>query len=97
CRSTAVVEVYGTTPPHHTNWDYKYCGVATFVKDFSRRSFFIQNEIIGLNFASEDEADHFGSAIVKFTERKRLKKALPDANQNEDENNTKYFPRKKSV
>ncbi|XP_069991856.1 actin nucleation-promoting factor WAS [Penaeus vannamei] len=41
-QATAVVQMYGTEPPHHSSWYKIHCGVATFTKDNIRKSFFIQ-------------------------------------------------------
>ncbi|KAK7085578.1 hypothetical protein SK128_012808 [Halocaridina rubra] len=41
-QATAVVEVFVTVPPHHNVWTKFLCGVATFTRDSSRKSFYIQ-------------------------------------------------------
>ncbi|XP_068249768.1 actin nucleation-promoting factor WASL-like [Palaemon carinicauda] len=104
-QATAVVEVYGTAPANHSIWNKLGVGIATFIKDNSRRSYFIQvydsqictqqtsglppllieqeiyrefsyhvsrgffhqfegdERTIGLNFAEEEEARLFSSAV----------------------------------
>lgn len=40
--ATAVVQVYCSDPPSHTKWTKRFCGVACFVKDHGKRSYFIR-------------------------------------------------------
>lgn len=39
---SAVVQVFVTESPNHSSWKKLHCGIATFTKDNSRRSYFIQ-------------------------------------------------------
>ena len=45
-QASAVVQVYMTESPMHSHWSKKHSGVATFTKDNSRRSYFIQVSVI---------------------------------------------------
>ncbi|KAL7647526.1 UNVERIFIED_CONTAM: hypothetical protein RMT77_001126 [Armadillidium vulgare] len=105
---SAVVQVFGTEPPNHSSWKKLHCGAATFTKDNTRRSYFIQvydivkeqklleqeiynlfsyhvslpffhqfegeNQMIGLNFADNQEAEAFSKVITDRLEAKLRKK-----------------------
>ncbi len=40
--ATAVVQIYKSESPGHLRWNKRSCGVACFVKDNSRRSYFVR-------------------------------------------------------
>ena len=40
--ATGVVQLYLANPPDRTRWTKRCCGVACFVKDAAKRSFYIR-------------------------------------------------------
>ncbi len=80
--STTVAQVYQCLPGQN-QWKRKCVGVACFVKDKFKYNFKISNFhsfevdefMAGLNFADQDEADHFRKAIE---EKLRMKQSRKD-------------------
>ncbi|KAL8594074.1 hypothetical protein ACOMHN_016453 [Nucella lapillus] len=66
--ASGVVQLYLADQPDRVRWNKRCCGVACFVKDNPKRSYFIRvydvkSCVVGLNFASEDEALKFQNAV----------------------------------
>jgi len=40
--SSAVVQVFWAEAPHYNQWNKRWCGVATFVKDNGKHSYYIR-------------------------------------------------------
>ncbi|RXN29412.1 sodium-coupled neutral amino acid transporter 3-like protein [Labeo rohita] len=68
--ATAVVQLYMALPHSPTQWSLQHTGVVCFVKDNPKRSYYIRlfdmkDCQVGLNFASESEADFFRNITVE--------------------------------
>ncbi|KAK7486732.1 hypothetical protein BaRGS_00022016 [Batillaria attramentaria] len=106
--ATGVVQLYLAESPDRTRWNKRCCGVACFVKDNPKRSYFIRvfdikkgqqiweqelynqfryktprdyfhtfeahDNVVGLNFASEDEANKFKNAVEGKLQERQLRR-----------------------
>lgn len=63
--STAVVQLFTTSPPTHTVWRKRLTGIACFVRDSAQRSYFVRIFCLARQELYWDEQMHRSTVVEK--------------------------------